>query len=303
LTPEDWIRAALPAYRLEGCGFEMLRTLGDAVARVETIEGPRSLRVNLPGPVQRQTEIHLFLALAHAAGLHVPVPLPDTQGRTVSPVLMNSGPQARTAVLATWVEGEPSGKHLSPKLATEIGRVTARLHAIRSVPEAWVGPRLDASWLRGWWQHQAPKYLEAGQLEGCLPAIDTASSWLEDHEHEFQVIHADLHFGNLLALAGGGIGVLDFGECAFAHPAFDLAMTEGEFADFPQGPDYITAYRAAYATETGQPYPLEARQQMTVCTDTAFLLWVYGSANEEVRVQKLKWVPALLERLAGLNGG
>lgn len=38
---------------------------------------------------------------------------------------------------------------------------------------------------------------------------------------------------------------------------------------------------------------------MTACTATSFLEWVYGSENDEVRIQKLKWIPALVERLSG----
>ena len=33
---------------------------------------------------------------------------------------------------------------------------------------------------------------------------------------------------------------------------------------------------------------------MTACTATSFLEWVYGSENDEVRIQKLKWIPALV---------
>ncbi|WP_310584694.1 phosphotransferase [Deinococcus sp.] len=272
----------------------MFRTLGDAVARVETPDGPYSLRVNLPGSAERQREIHGFLTLANAAGLHVPTPLPDLEGLTISPM-----PEGRTAVLASWVTGVQASSQMSPALATEIGRVTARLHALYSTPEPWHGPVLDAAWLRGWWRDMAPEHLTSADVGRCLPTIEHATIWLEAHAHEFQVIHADLHFGNLLALPGGEAGILDFGECALAHPAFDLAMTEGEFMDFEEGPDYVAAYRAAYAAETGKAYPLRARELMTACTATSFLEWVYGSENEEVREQKLKWIPALVERLAG----
>ena len=294
LTPEDWIRAALPTYGLEGCGFVMLRALGDAVARVETPGGPLSLRVNLPGSAQRQWEVHVLQALAAAAGLHVPVPLPDLEGHTVSPML-----EGRTAVLASWGEGEQASRHLSPSLAAEIGRVTAQLHALHWNPDLWHGPVLDASWLRGWWRDVAPKHLTSADVGRCLPAVKHAAVWLELYADNLQIIHADLHFGNLLALPGGKVGVLDFGECALAHPTFDVAMTEGEFMDFEEGPEYIAAYRAAYAAETGKAYPLQARELMTACTATSFLAWVYGSENKQVREQKLQWVPALLERLAG----
>ncbi|WP_424950798.1 phosphotransferase enzyme family protein [Deinococcus sp.] len=292
MTPEDWIRAALPAYGLEGNAWTLLRTLGDAVARVETLQGPCSLRVNLPGSGERQQEIHSFLALAAAAGLRVPAPLPDLQGRSVSLL-----PEGRTAVLASWVEGEQASGRMSPALAAEIGRVTARLHPLNWRPTTWHGPRLDAAWLREWWRDVAPAHLSPVAVGSCLPAVEHAALWLELHESEFQVIHADLHFGNLLALPGGEVGILDFGDCAQGHPAFDLAMTEGEFMDFEDGPALITAYREAYSAASGKPYPIAARELMTACTATSFLEWVYGSPNDEVRSQKLKWVSALLERL------
>ena len=71
-SPEDWLRAALPAYGLDGCPFTLLQTFGDVVARVETLAGPRSLRVNLPGSGERQEEIQRFLYSA-ASGREFPL--------------------------------------------------------------------------------------------------------------------------------------------------------------------------------------------------------------------------------------
>ena len=75
-------------------------------------------------------------------------------------------------------------------------------------------------------------------------------------------------------------------------------MTEGEFMDFGDAPALIAAFRDAYSAATRQSYPLRARELMTACTATSFLEWVYGSENDEVRIQKLKWIPALVERLS-----
>jgi Ser/Thr protein kinase RdoA (MazF antagonist) len=295
-SPEDWLRAALPAYGLDGCPFTLLQTFGDVVARVETLAGPRSLRVNLPGSGERQEEIQRFLTLAHAAGLTVPGPLTDLQRRLVSPL-----PEGRTAVLASWLEGQQASRQMSPALAAEVARVTAALHAVQFAPALWHGPKLDADWLRGWWSEQAPAHLSSADVARCLPAVETAAAWLEVHAHELRVIHADLHFGNLLALGEGKIGVLDFGDCALGHPAFDLAMTEGEFMDFTEGPALIAAYRDAYSAASGREFPLRARAVMGACTATSFLEWVHGSANEQVREKKLKWIPALLDRMSGLG--
>lgn len=113
-----------------------------------------------------------------------------------------------------------------------------------------------------------------------------------------RVIHSDLHFGNVLLTPGGQVAALDFDGCAVALPAFDLALTEGELLDFPDAPALTAAYREGYAAQSGQPFPETAAEILGVATATAFLEWVYGSANPEVRVQKEKWVPSLLDDLA-----
>lgn len=110
-APEDLIRSALPLYGLQGCEFILLRTLDAAVARVETPDGPRSLRVNLPAPLERLRETYRFHALAHVAGLHVPKALPDLSGQLVS-----SMPEGRTAVLAAWVYGSTNEQVREQKL-------------------------------------------------------------------------------------------------------------------------------------------------------------------------------------------
>ena len=65
----------------------------------------------------------------------------------------------------------------------------------------------------------------------------------EAAEH-FGLIHADLHFGNLIS-GPLGLGVIDFAEAAPGYFAFDLALTAGELMDYPQGEQYIEAFYAA----------------------------------------------------------
>ena len=115
-APEDLIRLALPLYGFQGCEFILLRTLGDSVARVETPDGPRSLRVNLSAPLERLRARYRFQALAHVAGLHVSKPLPDLSGQLVSPM-----PEGRTAVLAAWVYGSANEQVREQKLCWILG--------------------------------------------------------------------------------------------------------------------------------------------------------------------------------------
>jgi len=128
--------------------------------------------------------------------------------------------------------------------------------------------------------------------------VREAAAFLETNAAAERVIHSDLHFGNVLLTPDGQVAVLDFDGCAVAHPAFDLALTERELLDFPDATALTAAYRQGYAAQSGQPFPETAADILGVATGTAFLEWVYGSANPEVRAQKERWVPPLLDDLA-----
>nr|WP_281166715.1 phosphotransferase [Deinococcus apachensis] len=132
----------------------------------------------------------------------------------------------------------------------------------------------------------------------CMPAVERTAAFMEAQAAAERVIHSDLHFGNVLLAPNGGVAVLDFDGCAVAHPAFDLVLTEGELLDFPDAPVLTAAYREGYAAQSGQPFPVEAAEVLGVATGTAFLEWVYGSANPEVRARKERWGPSLLDDLA-----
>jgi Ser/Thr protein kinase RdoA (MazF antagonist) len=45
------------------------------------------------------------------------------------------------------------------------------------------------------------------------------------HPQRMGLIHADLHFGNIIKLNHGGVGVIDFDDCGFGFHAYDIAVT------------------------------------------------------------------------------
>lgn len=292
MDPADLIRLALPLYGLADSPFAVLRSLGDVVARVEMPTGPASLRVCEAGTVApRLAEVTAFQNAAAAAGLTVP------HREAARALILPDGTQ-RWTVRSTWVEGE-APHPVTADLARTLGRETARLHALDfHPPRDWTGPVYGATWLREWWRGEAPRYLSGADQKRCASAVTRAATFMEAHAAGERVIHSDLHFGNVLLTPSGQVALLDFDGCAVAHPAFDLALTERELLDFPDAPALTAAYREGYAAQSGRPYPGEAAQVLAVATGTAFLEWVYGSANPEVRAQKERWVPLLLDDLA-----
>ncbi|MBB5234580.1 phosphotransferase enzyme family protein [Deinococcus budaensis] len=291
----DLVRLALPLHGLTDSPFTVLRSLGDTVARVDTPAGPTVLRVCEPGTAEaRLAEVSTFQNAAAEAGLTVP-------HREAARALALPDGTHRWTVRSTWVDGE-APRPVTAELARALGKATAQLHALDfHPPQDWTGPVYGAAWLRGWWEAGAPRHLSADDHERCAPAVAQAAIFMEAHAAEARVIHSDLHFGNVLLAPDGQAAVLDFDGCAVAHPAFDLALTERELLDFPEAGTLTEAYRASYAGQSRQPYPFEAVEQCRAATGTAFLEWVYGSRNPEVRAQKEMWVLPLLDDLALLG--
>ncbi|ADV66265.1 phosphotransferase enzyme family protein [Deinococcus maricopensis] len=303
MTHDALITAALHPYGLSGAPFTVLRTLGNVVARVDTPDGPRGLRVCRSSVTrERLHEEFRVLAAARAAGLDVPEPLPDVTGDPLPRA------QGRDVALFRWVPGEGAGAHMSEAVAAQLGTLSAHLHAaLRALgqPHPWYGPTHDAAWLSGpasWWATRADRDLGAHACARMAPAIAACAQHLAHHAAEMQVIHADLHFGNALVRADGTVAAIDFDMCAVGLPAFDLAVTEGEFEDFDHPDALKAAFRGAYAAASGAPYP-QGVALMRVAASVAFLEWVFTSANDEVRTQKLRWVPRLIDRVAARAPG
>ncbi len=291
MTPDLLLHAALHLHGLADAPYTLLRTLGDVVAHVETASGARVLRICQPGTTpERLAEVSAFQNAAADAGL------PVAQRGTPRELDLPDGTRHWT-LISDWIEGE-AARPRTPQLVRELGALTAGLHALNLAPPThWTGPIYDANWLWCWWHSEAPRWLTTEEVERCLPAVARTAAFLDAEADAERIIHSDLHFGNVLKTASG-LAVLDFDDCAVAHPAFDLALTEGELLDEEDPTPLLAAYRAGYSATSGQPYPVQAVWLLNVLSATAFLKWLYGSPNPQVRVEKEVWVPSALERVA-----
>ena len=65
-------------------------------------------------------------------------------------------------------------------------------------------------------------------------------------------VHADLHPGNVMAVAGG-LSVLDFDDCGVSHPVHDLAITAYHLRPFPHEGPLMAGY------ESVRPVPEHSR--------------------------------------------
>lgn len=134
----------------------------------------------------------------------------------------------------SWMPGTPFAS--SETTAQDLGRLVADLHGAaisfepspgfrrHTVPEEF-GPL----WL---WESSVPDFLSRGAsvddvelLERAWVSQSEVIRQLEELEGERRLVHYDLHGGNLITLADGTVGVVDWEDLAWGYCAMDLAIT------------------------------------------------------------------------------
>lgn len=172
-----------------------------------------------------------WLALLAKEGLHVPRPVPSRQGHLVETVSSASVGAERNCCLFEWVEGRFIEQSLSPSHMKLLGRVTAELQSL--TPRG--GTKKRRYWTAEGLVGAHSKFGSIDALAGIRrdqqkvisAARKQVHGRLERFEKRFPnrmgLIHADLHFGNVLS-AGGGLGVIDFDDCGHGFHAYDLVV-------------------------------------------------------------------------------
>ncbi|AZI42758.1 hypothetical protein EHF33_08380 [Deinococcus psychrotolerans] len=295
-------------YGLLHAQISVLQHVGDLVMKVETVGQRYSLRVLTADSDETRLKLELawLSALARDTELNIPLPLHNVDGCLITYWTPPHETAARACVLSNWIEGERASRQMGIPLAKQLGHLTAQLHQhARHHPQLWqhyTGQRWDAERFYGpnsWWARQAPRDL-GEHHQALIPAVSAlkaALARLAETPEQFGLIHADLHFGNLIS-GPLGLGVIDFAEAAPGYFAFDLALTAGELMDYPGGEQYVEAFYAAYQ-QAAAPYtgPLTEVEVFGVATGLAFLAWVYGLPEGPKRQDKLRWVPNLISKL------
>lgn len=221
------------------------------------------LRLHRPGYnslAQLQSE-RVWTAALNDAGISAPVGVPASSGEQFIKF------EDRYAGMLHWSEGTT----LQPEFyATkdartrrdyleELGRLIARMHEQAS---AWTPPQgferrnLDTdglvgeapSWGRFW---EVPEMDRAARdrLSNLRKALQQILSGYEIQARatqQFSLIHADLHFGNVIR-TGNNLHVIDFDDTAFGFHAFDLAVAINEFQTLPEYDEIADALITGYS--------------------------------------------------------
>ena len=219
--------------RIEACRF---LGHGENTTFQVTADGGRRflLRIHRNDYHSRQgivEELRWLQELSDDQTLLVPKPIPSKRGELVERVETSLVGEARHCSALEWIDGRFINKSLSRSHMEELGHVIGRLHRAGRSQKIVERRYWTAAGLVG-------PNAKLGSVED-LPGISSSDQrvisearrvtfrQLKRFEGRFPdkqgLIHADLHFGNLV-LSDGRIAMIDFDDCGFGFHAYDLVV-------------------------------------------------------------------------------
>lgn len=265
---------------------ELLQYEDNAVYRLTDRGGSQYvLRISAEGgcSVAEQTSEVEWLRWLRAEARPVPEPVPAMGGGFVVSA-RSKHVSERVCVLFRWLDGEPPTASISVAQMASLGAATASLHAPTRAfsPSArFTRPRLDWSILLAppsepWTAQQALLTRLGERLRAELAEQPEANC----------LIHGDLHRDNIL-VQGDAISFIDFDDCGWGHPLFDVASLLDSFRRRVVAPaDYARA-RAAFLEGYGPAigHGAELIRQLTAykaLRDAITLRFITSSTNASV---------------------
>lgn len=334
--------AIIKAYGFEAAVFSKIRHWQNTTFRVDVpiqsgswritdriVPGRYLLRISRPQDrkaSQVEGELAWLNALNTETDLTVPKPLGTTNGES-GVTILNKDHQGldgdenttRVGVMLHWMPGRMAGnssrtlKHISL-----LGRSMAKLH--RHASQWREGLKLDRwHWdcdaIMGHdekvgiepdvWEELPPE--EFDLHSECEARLRTAVKALGHGKEVHGIIHADLHFANVL-FAGGEARPIDFDDCGPGHYLYDMASTLMGF-DSESGQ---TQWRDAFLTGYREIRPLknehlEFLNAFIAARESTLILWCRSSARtrEVFRDALPRWrkrsLPEIRRRLEVIN--
>ncbi len=252
--------------------------------RLKTGDGHFLVRIHRSGyqSTQRIRSELVWLNAMHDAGLRVPQPV-AFGSELVQLVDVEGEAEPRRMVLFRWTHGRFLSK-ISGSTAAEYGRVLGQLHRFVAgwePPSDFDRARLDVEGLIG------ANPVMGGSFDllpdSALTAFQNAQAEIRRRTeglghgpNTFNLIHADLHFRNIVFTPDGAVPI-DFDDAGFGYFMFDLAVAISSFNHLKLGPEpgqrLIEEYQLYFETPAHHFEMIDTfRALRTMC----ITLWVVG---------------------------
>jgi Ser/Thr protein kinase RdoA (MazF antagonist) len=246
-------KAALKDYNLPPVRLTLMVHRFNTTFRVDTADGERYvLRIHRAGTPAVETvwsELQWLAAITRDTTLEVPVPIATRSGSLLTVAEVGEVVAPHICVLFRWLPGKQIRRGLTPGYLECVGELMAQLenHAAQwERPQGFVRGRVDYPVKSAQWEDDplAPHILaeihalvaerlseaEATEVISILAGVRAVEQELGQGPEVFGLIHADLHYFNLL-FGGGVVRAIDFDDCGFGYLLYDFAVMLNELLD------------------------------------------------------------------------
>ncbi len=292
---------ALAAYDLPPARLTLIAHLFNTTFRVDTATGQRYVlrihRAGTPTVESVGSELAWLSALRRDTLLEVPAPVPTRSDSLLTLAAVHSISNPHICVLFRWLPGRLMRHGITPRHLERVGELMAHLqdHALQwKWPAGFTRGRVDypteaARWLPDPFASEVIESIrslvastlsetEAEQVAAVLERVREVEQLLVGSEGEgsptFGLIHADLHYWNLL-FARGTVRAIDFDDCGFGPILYDPAVMLSELLGHAE----YAALRAGLLSGYRRVRPLTAQHEAYLDTFIALrrvqdALWV-----------------------------
>lgn len=223
---------ALKRYRLKVVELKFINHAENATFKVTASDGSRYLlRVHRFGYHTNEaiSEELRWLSKLTKSRFLVPEPVLSKNRKLIEEVSVPELDLTRNCCLFRWVDGKFINKSVHPKHMYKIGELLAKLQ--ESAPKTIHRRYWDAEGLLG----KKAKFGSIDSLgvaskkeqivvtEARKSTLAKLKKYEAKHPTRSGLIHADFHFGNLLAV-GPKIGAIDFDDCGYGFFVYDLVI-------------------------------------------------------------------------------
>lgn len=305
-------RAALSAFGLPETEPHPIGKSENVVFRADAPDGTTwALRLHRPGyhalpALESDRELTAHLA---ASGLIVPTGRRTASGAWYTEVGTPDPERTRLAGMTLWHPGQTLesliGKDRSPATWDWFERTGALLADLHNATSGWAPPpgfirhRLDLEGLVGetpfWGRFWDVPSLTAEERGLLTEARSLAAARLAALTDPLILIHADAHPANVL-VSGDHLGLIDFDDCAWGWPAFDMAVTLWNGAGEPQFTALRDRFLTGYASRRALPQDVLAELDLFLLTRSLMLIG-WCADRPEVVGEPEEWKPNLIDKV------
>ena len=235
---------ALRAYDLPPTRLTLIAHLWNTTIRVDANDEARyMLRITRAGEKSTEwvrSELLWLAALRRDTRLEVPDPGTTRSGDLLTETSTPSVSKPHICVLFRWLPGRRVRRELTPRHMVRVGELLGHLqnHAAGwELPPGFIRGRVDHPLFTS--PHGEPftkenfSYIEAlvaetlspegaAQVTESLHRARRAEEEMGNRPEVFGLMHADLHYGNLL-FEGDTVRAIDFDDCGFGNLLYDMA--------------------------------------------------------------------------------